>query len=268
MELIFVAERDCDLKTLLTENRLSKRYINKLLSKKSNIFINGQVYLYSYNLKKGDNVKIIQKEQTNIVPAFGDLDIVYENDLFLVINKPSGIAVIPTAMHYKSSLSNRVLYYFNQKGLDIGIHVVNRLDKDTSGLVIFAKSNYIHSLFADTKIIKKYRCYVRGILKEKIGIITSKIAKSKDGIKREISENGQDAITRYKVIEEDTINNKSLVELQLETGRTHQIRVHLKSIGHEIIGDRLYGESGDFYLCSYYLSFKFPLDEKEYVFEI
>lgn len=172
------------------------------------------------------------------------LDIVFEDDCFLILNKPAGIAVHPSILHYQDSLSNGVKFYFESKGIKRKIRPVNRLDLNTSGLIIFAKNEYVQECLIQQMnncILKKeYLAIVSGHLKNECGTINLPIARKETSIiERCISDNGQEAITDYSVIQE--FADYSLVKCSLKTGRTHQIRVHMSAIGHPLLGDNLYG---------------------------
>ena len=173
-------------------------------------------------------------------------------------------------MHYDDSLSNGIRYYFDKIGLKKKIRPVNRLDKDTSGLVVFAKCEYIQEELKNQMTTddfkKEYTTIVEGILDNKKGIINSPISRKEGSIiERCINKNGQSAITHYEVIKEK--NNLSLVKFTLETGRTHQIRLHSKYIGHPIIGDTLYGKESNLIsrqaLHCFKLGFIHPITKKE-----
>ena len=195
----------------------------------------------------GDTIIInldLFEDNSNIIPLKMNLDILYEDEWFLVVNKPAGIAIHPSVTHYNNSLSNGIKYYFDLINLHKKIRPVNRLDFDTSGLVIFAKCEYIQEMFsrqmANGDFKKYYLCIVDGTLSKKSGIIDLPIARKKDSIiERCISVDGQTSITNYRVLKES--HNISLIQCNLETGRTHQIRVHMQALGHPIIGDTLYG---------------------------
>lgn len=256
---------------------ISAKLLTKLI-KNEKISIN-QNKCDTRNLaNSGDVIEIdfsIPENSSNIVPTKMKLDIIYEDDWFLVINKPSGIPIHPSRLHYTDSLANGIKFYFDSIGLAKKIRPVNRLDLGTSGLVIFAKCEYIQECFARqmaNKIFQKeYLCFVNGILEKKISTIDLPIARKKDSIiERCIDKsNGQPSVTHYEVMKE--FSNYSLVKCKLETGRTHQIRVHMATIGHPLLGDTLYGTESSLIdrqaLHSYRISCIHPVSKKNLVFE-
>ena len=257
---------------LSLEFKISTRLKNKLI-KNNRIFLNDNVCDTRIPVKIGDKLIIdfnYNEDNSNIVPTEMNLDIVYEDEWLLVVNKPSGITIHPSILHFNNSLSNGIRAYFDKIGLKKKIRPVNRLDKDTSGLVIFAKCEYIQeclSLQMQEGILKKeYLCLVSGTINPKSGTINLPIARKEGSImERCIDEKGKQAITHYKVIKE--FKNYSLVECRLETGRTHQIRLHMASIGHPLLGDTLYGTSSSLIsrqaLHSYKIKFIHPITKKE-----
>lgn len=215
-----------------------------------------------------------EEDTTNIISTKMDLDIIYEDDWVLIVNKPAGIAIHPSILHYSNSLCNGIKYYFNTICLNKKIRPVNRLDLNTSGLVIFAKCEYIQekliSQMKDFYFKKEYLAICTGIFEKKLGIIDLPIARKENSIiERCISESGQKSVTHYEILKE--YNEYSLVKCTLETGRTHQIRVHMSAIGHSLIGDSLYGTISDFIdrqaLHCFKLSFLHPITEKFMNFE-
>lgn len=263
---------------LKSKFNISTRLYQKLL-RHSSITVNDETYYEKTPilLKENDVINIdlnYEENNSNIIPTKMDLNIVFEDDWMLIVNKPSGIPVHPSALHYENSLSNGIRFYFDSINLKKKIRPVNRIDLNTSGLVIFAKCEYIHSALSlqmeNKQFEKKYLALVTGILKEKTGTIDLPISR-KDGsiIERCVLPNkGQKSVTHYKVLKET--NDYSLVECLLETGRTHQIRVHMSAIGHPVLGDSLYGTESNLIkgqaLHSYCIKFVHPVTNKELKF--
>lgn len=255
---------------------ISTRLLLKL-KKLEMIYLNNQKCYLESKVHPGNIVSFsldYDEDNSNIVPTKMNLDIIYEDDSFIVINKPPFIPIHPTAYHFDDTLSNGLRYYYDTIGLKKKIRPVNRLDKNTSGLVLFAKNEYVQELLiaqmknGDFK--KKYLGIVEGKLDNKIGTIDAPISRKEDSIiERKIDSTGFDSITHYKVRKE--FYDYSLVEFSLETGRTHQIRVHTKYINHPLLGDTLYGEESPLItrqaLHSYYISFIHPILNKKVNFE-
>lgn len=234
------------LDVLKNEFLLSARLITKL-KQSNNIFFNEEITYTKKLVCANDVVSVLidfVEDNSNIVATNIPLDIIYEDEYLLAINKPANMPVHPSMLHYEETLSNAVKYYFDTLNLKRKIRIVNRLDKDTSGIVIFAKNEYIQECLIKqmkTKELKKeYLAIVTGYLQKKSDTLCFPISRKESSIiERTVNPNGDIAITHYNILKEQ--NNLSLVHVFLETGRTHQIRVHFSHINHPILGDTLYG---------------------------
>ena len=235
---------------LQNELKISSRLLYKLI-KLNKIELNHKPCDTRKTGNLGDTITVnfyYEEDNSNIVPTKMDLNIIFEDDWLLVVNKPAGIAIHPSVLHYSDSLCNGIRFYFDKIGLKKKIRPVNRLDLNTSGLVVFAKCEYIQECLINqmkkNQFKKEYLAVCDGIFDEKSGTINLPIARKRNSIiERCISENGQTAITHYEVLKE--FDNYSLVKCSLETGRTHQIRVHMSAISHPLLGDSLYGSISD-----------------------
>ena len=255
---------------------LSDRLITKL-KKANKIYLNSLPTYTKKSVTVGDTVSVLidfEEDNSNIVASNIPLNIIYEDDYLLVLNKPANIAIHPSILHFDNSLSNGVKFYFDKLGLKKKIRIVNRLDRNTSGIVILAKNEYIQECLIKqmktNEFKKEYLAIAKGILESKSGTLNFPIARKEGSIiERTVSSDGDSAITHYDVVKE--FNNPSLVHIVLETGRTHQIRVHFSHIGHPILGDTLYGSPSELInrqaLHSYKLTFIHPVTKKELILE-
>lgn len=231
------------------ELNLSGRFIrNSAMGQR--LMVNGKVVRLSHKLAEGDEiqVKVTKEESQDIQGEDLNIQVIYEDDDLLVVNKPPFMVVHPTKSHQTGTLANGIIYHFRSNNDDSIVRLVSRLDRDTSGLIMIAKNQFSHMNLAKSMeqdlIEKSYLAIVHGHLKEREGTIDRPIGRpTNETIRRAVLEDGQRSITHYKVIEE--FKEASLVQLLLETGRTHQIRVHLSYEGHPIYGESLYSEFND-----------------------
>lgn len=256
---------------LQNELHLSNRLLHKVISNHL-VCLNNIIVDTRSSISIGNIIKVnldYEEESDNIVPVELNLNIIYEDEWLLILDKPAGIAVHPSILHFDDSLSNGVKFYFNKIGLKKKIRPVNRLDLNTSGLIIFAKNEYIQECLIkqmnNNSFQKEYLAIIYGTLENKTGSINLPIGRKPNSIiERCVCDNGQPSKTNYTVINE--FNNLSLIKCNLMTGRTHQIRVHFSSIGHPLIGDSLYGSKSSIMnrqaLHSYHISFIHPIFHK------
>lgn len=231
---------------------VSRSYIQKLV-KEEKILVNGKTVKSNYKVAAGDEVEveIPEPEPLAILPEKMDLDIVYEDADVVLINKPKGMVVHPAAGHYEHTLVNGLLYHC--QGQLSGINgvmrpgIVHRIDMDTTGILIVCKNDMAHNIISEQlkvhSITRKYQAIVYGRISEEEGTVDAPIGRHPvDRKKMSVNyKNGKEAVTHYRVLKR--FSKYTHIECQLETGRTHQIRVHMASIGHPLLGDALYGPS-------------------------
>lgn len=259
------------------DNKFRISYILRLKLKRSKqIFVNGNNTYLDYELKPNDVVTVnldFEEEAENIVPTKMNLDIIYEDECFIILNKPAGISTHPTMRHFSDTLANGLKFYFDSINFKRKIRPVNRLDINTSGLVIFAKNEYVHSILSrqmqEGIFRKEYIAICEGLFVNNVGTINAPIGRKNGSIiERTVASDGQKAITNYTVI--NKFKNYTELLINLETGRTHQIRVHMAYIGHPILGDTLYGHESHLIsrqaLHSYKVSFLHPIKNQKVEF--
>ena len=250
MRFEFIADEHVKVKTFLKKHDVSKGLLAKIKYRGGGILVNDEPQNAIYLLDIGDKVTIdIPKEEgfESLDAISRKLKVVFEDDHFLILDKPAGVASIPSVNH-SNTMANYVKAYYIDSGYENHqVHIVTRLDKDTSGLMLFAKHGYAHARLdkqlQKRAIEKRYLALVKGDgLLEKEGEIIAPIARDEDSIiTRRVARGGKYAHTSYKVIEQ--FGNIYLVDIHLHTGRTHQIRVHFSHIGFPLLGDDLYGGS-------------------------
>ncbi|WP_071131494.1 RluA family pseudouridine synthase [Enterococcus timonensis] len=277
----YILEEDGRLDSILAQTMAVSRSQVQQWLKEELVTINNQVVRANYKAKKGEVVAVEEKipEVLDLLPENIPLEIIYEDDDLAVVNKPQGMVVHPSAGHPTGTLVNALL--FHMKNLStindvIRPGIVHRIDKDTSGLLMIAKNDFAHeNLAAQLKnktSQRKYLAIVHGTFSHDNGTIDAPVGRSKqDRKKQAVIADGKEAVTHFKVLE--TFDDYSLLQLQLETGRTHQIRVHMQYIKHPVAGDLLYGPrktlagNGQF-LHAQLLGFTHPTTGEKMVFEV
>ena len=235
-------------KTVADLTELSRGLANEQI-KNGQILVNGEAKKAKYAVKEGDVIsyEVPEPEVVEYVAEDLPLEIVYQDEDVAVVNKPQGMVVHPSAGHTSGTLVNALMYHIKDLSGINGVlrpGIVHRIDKDTSGLLMIAKNDQAHLALADElkdkKSLRKYWAIVHGNLPNDRGVIEAPIGRSdKDRKKQAVTAKGKPALTRFQVLER--FGDYTLVELQLETGRTHQIRVHMAYIGHPVAGDEVYG---------------------------
>ena len=271
---MIVEENDIRIDVYLSEKLdLSRSKVQSLI-KQDKVLVNGKNIKSNYIVKENDEIEILDDLDFDIdvEPVNIPLDIVYEDEYLMVINKPSGLVVHPAPGHYNDTLVNGLLYYLNKdKTKNIRPGIVHRIDKDTSGLLIVAKNEKMLEILSDMiskkEVKRTYLAIVDGVIEEDSARINAPIGRDANNRQKMAitSNNSKNAITNIKVLER--FQNNTLIECILDTGRTHQIRVHLKYINHPVTNDPVYNsnKSTSFgqMLHSYKLSFIHPITNKE-----
>lgn len=264
----------------LSEKLEYSRSIIGHMLKDGNILVNGKIVKPSFLVTVGDVVEIVKEfeKHSDVVPTKMDLEIIYEDEHIMVINKPTGVVVHPGSGNFTNTLANGLMYYTNNLSDVNGESrpgIVHRLDKDTSGLMLVAKTNKAHEILADDfkihAIKREYIALLCGVLPHNEAKIDAPIGRDETNRKKMTvtAKNSKEAITHLKVIKR--YQNNTLVSLHLETGRTHQIRVHMKYIGYPVFNDPVYGsqkikEVGQF-LHSKTIDFVHPITKESLHFE-
>ena len=254
----------------LRRKRYSGQNLSEIKRMPKSILVNGVHYYMRQELSTGDHLQVRICETKNsekIPPTNLPLDIIYEDEDLLVLNKPAGMPIHPSLNNYTTSMANALAYYFQSQGKPFIFRCCNRLDRDTSGLTIVSKHLVSGSILSDMtkyrEVHREYLAIARGSVTPSEGTIQAPLGR-KEGtiIERTVDwEHGEDAVTHYKVVKE--ANGHSLVSLRLETGRTHQIRIHMKYLGYPLIGDYLYNPDMEYMtrqaLHSHHMEFTHPI---------
>ena len=260
---------DISLRDYINSYFISKSKIYTLFLEKR-IYINGNLAKENSILKKGDILSIDESQEIDYKEELNSVDVVYEDDYLLIINKPKGIIIHDDDKSKLNTLSNRVAKYYSDNNLALNVRFAHRLDKDTTGLIIYVKDSlsfsYMNHYIENHEIKRYYLALVEGNFKEKHGVINKNIGKDRHvNNKYIVSKSGKEAITYYEVIK--NYKGFSLVKLLLKTGRTHQIRVHMASISHPLLGDEIYGKKSNLIdrvaLHSFKLEFIHPVTKQQ-----
>ncbi|AMX83247.1 RNA pseudouridine synthase [Geobacillus subterraneus] len=264
------------LRQFLQENGISRTALTDIKFHGGALYVDGRPVTVRHVLRAGEMLTVAfppERASDWMAPEAMPLHIVYEDDYVLVVNKPAGLATIPSRHHPGGTLANGLLHHYRQQQLDSTVHIVTRLDRDTSGLVLVAKHRHVHHLLSalqqEGKVTRTYEAICHGVIAEDEGTIDAPIGRQNDSIiAREVREDGKRAITHFRVLER--LSGYTYVSLRLGTGRTHQIRVHLAYLGHPLAGDELYGGRREMIsrqaLHSRQLSFFHPFAQRLYTF--
>lgn len=281
MEWVITAEYDGVLLRdfLRAGQSFSRRTLNAIKNSGGKILVNGVKRKVHERVRQGDQVEVHFPPEEKGYYMFAEpipLDIMYEDEYILVLNKEAGMVSSPSPHCPAGTVANALLYHYEQHEIDTTVHIVTRLDRGTSGVMLIAKNQYIHSLCNQAhmqgKIMREYKAIVEGCFEEKEGSIRAKIGRKEGSIiERQVTEEGKEAITHYEVLQQTS--QHALVAVSLETGRTHQIRVHFAYKGYPVAGDTLYGNQVQQFikrqaLHSSTLTFKHPIYREHMSFHV
>lgn len=278
LEWVMQDKSGITIKEFLKTQSISKAALTDIKFKGGKILVNGREENVRYSLKSGDQLFVLfppELPSPGLIPENIPLNIVFEDEYILIVQKEYGMNTIPSREHPTSSLANALVGYYHNHGIKATTHIVTRLDRDTSGLVLIAKHRHIHHLLSEQQkaggVKRKYIAFAEGEMSPLSNTINEPIGRCSDSIiKREVREDGQTAITHYRVLGQN--EDFSIAELSLETGRTHQIRVHLAHKGHPLLGDDLYGGKRNAMerqaLHCFFIQFTHPVSKEMMTFTI
>ncbi|WP_226087086.1 RluA family pseudouridine synthase [Mesobacillus sp. S13] len=275
-ELVIPAEWESySLETLFKDFWKAPKKLVHLLRTEKNVLINGHVPDWTLPLKKNDrlSMKLFTEEEQTFSPEYLNVDIVYEDEHLIVFNKPAGMDTHPNVSGQGGTLANAAAFHMLSNGEANRPRHIHRLDRETTGAVLFAKNPLITAILdkmlEERKIKRTYLAMADGMIHQKKGTINKPIGRDRHHpTRRRVSETGQQAITHFKVMDKIKHKNLTLVQCSLDTGRTHQIRVHFSEIGHPLAGDTLYGGSDTFHrqaLHAVKMEFTHPFTREEII---
>ncbi|MBN2504091.1 MAG: RluA family pseudouridine synthase [Bacilli bacterium] len=269
MDLIYRVKKPETIRRFMHENNIPLKLV-VIENNKQQIFVNNDLKGKDDTVMKGDTLKISipdEKLDASVHSEDIPLDILYEDEYFLIVNKPADMQIMISKAHPSGTLANALNNYYEKNGIHSQIHFINRLDKETSGLMLIAKNRFIKFLFSDkidNSVQREYYAILDGILDNKQFCIDLPISRIDGSIEREVSMTGDECRTTYKVDRE--FGHYSLVRILSETGRAHQIRVHFSFFRYPVVGDELYNKQhyqvNQLMLFSYKIAFNHPIKDK------
>jgi 23S rRNA pseudouridine1911/1915/1917 synthase len=272
-------EDGMELRTILQRRlMISRKLLSRLKLTEEGITVNGIRRYISHHVQAGDKVQVRMEEEASddILPQDIPVDVLFEDDHLLIVNKPAGLIVHPTTGHWANTLANGIVFMWLERGLRIRFRPIHRLDRETSGVLAVAKNPYVHQNVSEqmkaNTVDKEYIALVHGYVEKESGTIDGPIDRNPESPHyRIVTPTGYPSVTHYKVLER--YPDATLLSVKLETGRTHQIRVHMSHIGHPLIGDAMYGTGTDGHLPidrhalhAHRLSFDHPITRERMTF--